>query len=459
MSRHSHYLIRHGPGFRFQMAVPADLRGLLNRKMWRQYLGTVAETEARVAALTLALRYKQEIARLRTALQANGAAANGTTPRDIGGHATLANGIVGPGIDCRLLSPPATLPTLELPQPLASATSAAATAPEASKSDGIDSVTALVGVWQRVAQPRAARTVQQMRRRVELFVKAADARRPRDVTREHIMRFRDAVENMSLSHRTATQYLESIHRLFAVALSEGLVDHNPAAGVRVRKVAGKFADRQRRRPFEPHHVRAIFAAMADEPEAFQWIVRICAYHGMRSGEVTQLRVEDVTTLFGVPVLRVHDRFGSIKNRFSERDIPLHPACAAFARYAASVPGPWLFDPEKWRSDRFQRYVSVFLRDKAGLADRTLTMHSLRHTWRTLAREIGMPASVSRAIMGHSMGRDVHEAYGAGPSLRLMADWTADAPAADQRAIMAVPVRPSLRLQCTTSPSRRMGESG
>jgi integrase len=145
---------------------------------------------------------------------------------------------------------------------------------------------------------------------------------------------------------------------------------------------------------------------------------------MRSGEVTQLRVEDVSMLFGVPVLRVHDRYGSIKNRFSQRDVPLHPRCEDLVDYARSVRGPWLFDPANWRSDRFQRHASVFLRTKARLADRALTMHSLRHTWRTLAREIGMPASVSRAIMGHSMGRDVHEAYGAGPSLRLMADWMA-----------------------------------
>jgi integrase len=379
----------------------------------------VAEAEARVAALTLALKYKREIDRLR-ALSGSDHAETVRAGRING----TANGISGDALADRQPG------TLQIPrsgriaeQPCV-VTSVAERVTGELESRPKQSVMSLVEVWQRVALPRAARTVQQMRRRARLFADTVDHVGPREVTREHVMRFRDVVEGMPLSHRTATQYLESIHRLFAVALSEGLVDHNPAGGIKIRKVAGKFADHRRRRPFEPHQVRAIFAAMSDEPLAFRWIVKVCAYHGMRSGEVTQLRSEDVTTLFGVPVLRVHDRFGSIKNRFSQRDIPLHPRCEEFIDYARAVRGPWLFEPLNWRSDRFQRYASVFLRTKAALTDRTLTMHSLRHTWRTLAREIGMPASVSRAIMGHAMGRDVHEAYGGGPSLRLMADWMA-----------------------------------
>jgi integrase len=282
----------------------------------------------------------------------------------------------------------------------------------------------LVPVWRRIAQPRAEKSIQRMRHSTRLFIESVGHISPREVTRQDVMRFRDRVEGMGLSHRSATQYLELVHRLFGVALSEGLVDHNPAAGIKIRRIAGRFADSQRRRPFEPVQIRALFAATADEPEEFKWIVRLLAYHGMRSGEATQLRVEDVTTLFGVPVLRVHDRFGSIKNRFSQRDVPVHPHCQDFLDYAKRVEGPWLFDRERWRADKFQRHASVFLRSKAGLSDRALTMHSLRHTWRTLAREVGMPVPVSRAIMGHAMGRDVHEAYGGGPSLRLMADWMA-----------------------------------
>jgi hypothetical protein len=36
-------------------------------------------------------------------------------------------------------------------------------------------------------------------------------------------------------------------------------------------------------------------------------------------------------------------------------------------------------------------------------DRELTLHSLRHRRRTVAREIDMPEAVSRALMGHAPG--------------------------------------------------------
>ena len=70
-----------------------------------------------------------------------------------------------------------------------------------------------------------------------------------------------------------------------------------------------------------------------ESEAFIWVVRLLAYHGMRSGEACQLRAADVTTLHAVPVLRVHDLHGRVKNRASVRDIPIHPACMNILRVA------------------------------------------------------------------------------------------------------------------------------
>ena len=145
---------------------------------------------------------------------------------------------------------------------------------------------------------------------------------------------------------------------------------------------------------------------------------------MRSGEVAQLRVADVTVVFGIPVLCIHDRFGSIKNQISLREIPLHPQCIDLLDYVRTLKRPWLFEPAKWRSDRFQRYAGKFLREKAEITDPALTMHSLRHTWRTLARECDMPEAISRAIMGHTLGAGEHGFYGSAPSLTKRAEWIA-----------------------------------
>ena len=405
MGLRSHYLVRHGTGYRFQMAVPNDLQALLGRKMWRRYLAVRSEPEARLLALHLAAKCRREIHQLRT------------VP-----HADRTESVDSNKAQEPELAEVAAL--LSVPFESRSRTAAAVTTPVQNTAGAFVSVTSLVDVWQRVAQPRAAFSVLRMKRCADEFVALVGSLAASQVTRAHVMQYRDMLEGKKYSRSTAKNYLDCIHRLFAVAHSEGVVESNPAAGIRLRSGHAKFADRQRRRPFEHHELHAMFVALASEPEPCQWLVKLLAYHGMRSGEASQLRVEDITTLFDVPVLRVHDRFGSLKNRHSQRDIPLHPKCRAFIDFARTVSGPWVFPQETLRSDRFQRYAGDFLRKKVKLTDRTLTMHSLRHTWRTMAREISMPSAVSRAIMGHSMGRDVHEEYGGGPSLRLMAEWLA-----------------------------------
>ena len=70
MRKNGRYLERQTHGFRFQMAVPEDVRPLVRRRMWRQYLGPIPEPEARLAALHLAIKCQTEIDRLRRILTA-----------------------------------------------------------------------------------------------------------------------------------------------------------------------------------------------------------------------------------------------------------------------------------------------------------------------------------------------------------------------------------------------------
>jgi integrase len=234
-----------------------------------------------------------------------------------------------------------------------------------------------------------------------------------------------------MSAQNIAEHLARLHTLFNVALSEGLIPTNPAYKVKARKANGKFAIG--RQGFTSEHVRRIFEALNSESQDFKWIVRLLAYHGMRSGEVCQLRCEDVTNLHGVPVLCVHDRYGSVKNEPSIRDIPIHPECMGILEFAREViakhgPDAWLFSsvPAKnqGNADWFHKYGGKFLRQTVGITDRRYTMHSFRHLWRTLARECEMPESVSRSLMGHALGKGEHGAYGSAPSLKLRAQWMA-----------------------------------
>ena len=145
---------------------------------------------------------------------------------------------------------------------------------------------------------------------------------------------------------------------------------NPAHGVRARDFGVKLATR--RQGFTAEQVRQIFDALNGENAAFAWVVRLLAYHGMRSGEACQLRAADATVLHDIPVLRVHDLYGRVKNRASVRDIPIHPACIDILRVARDVEpkcgaDAWLFPslPAKklGRGRWFQDHGSRFLREK------------------------------------------------------------------------------------------------
>ena len=252
----------------------------------------------------------------------------------------------------------------------------------------------------------------------------------RDVTRREALAYRDALEAFpDMKARNVGDHMGALHVLFAVAVGEDLLESNPFTGVKSRRTVPYSS---RRQGFTGTQVRLIFEAIEKEPEHFAWVVRLLAYHGMRSGEVCQLRCADVTELHGVPVLRIHDQHGSLKNRASIRDIPIHSACMSVRdialRAAWKSPEEWLFPslPVKslGRGRWFQDYASRFLRQTVGILDPRYTMHSFRHLWRTLARECEMPESVSRSIMGHTLGGGEHGAYGSAPSLKLRAEWIA-----------------------------------
>ena len=248
-----------------------------------------------------------------------------------------------------------------------------------------------------------------------------------EIGRSEALAYRDGLEaSFQLKPENISDHIDRVRAMFSAAIVEGLLNANPFENIRPRR-AVKLSSR--RQGFMLEHVRAIFNSLNTESVEFSWIVKLLAYHGVRSGEACQLRCEDVAELHGVPVLRIHDLYGSVKNRPSIRDVPLHPACNEIQAYAAELKQRgegWLFPhlPAKalGRGRWFQDYASRFLRQKVGITERCYTMHSFRHLWRTLSREIEMPESVSRSIMGHSLGGGEHGAYGSAPSLKVRHRW-------------------------------------
>ncbi len=194
------------------MAVPADLRPLLRRRMWRQYLGELPEPEARLAALQLALKCQAEIDRLRQLLSP-GAVSPFALPK----LAELA-------LSTSIGKSEPVAPSAEMP-----------TCPRVREAEvAVDpplTMLHLVDTWRRITKPRAARSIRRMGDVASSFARAAKKQDARQVTREDVMGFREHLEQQKLTRITATNYLQCLHRLFAVAHSEGLIKDNPAAGI------------------------------------------------------------------------------------------------------------------------------------------------------------------------------------------------------------------------------------
>jgi integrase len=298
---------------------------------------------------------------------------------------------------------------------------------------GTSKLLALVDLWENVRRPRSPKARQKARLFMRRFIETVGDMTPRLVSRAHVIKFRDELEAKELSTSSVSAHLKALHVLFNTAMSEGAMDVNPAYQVRARKDTKKVSDR--RQDFTSEQLRTILDKAKDEREDYHWIIRLLVYTGARSGEICQLRCDDVVTERGVSVFRIHDRHEGtrIKNRASERDVPLPPACHGLLDYAQRIASKhgadsWLFprlkNSKQGRAHGFQNYVRVFLRGKCGITSREHTMHSARHAFRTMARELSMPEPISRAIMGHSQGSDDHGSYGKVPSLQLRAEWIA-----------------------------------
>jgi integrase len=391
------YIVPHGNGFKYLRRVPGDIQKLEKRRTWVKCLGNVSRAEAEILAHGLAYEHGRRILALRASQNSQTTTPPAVVPITEGQRQEVAD---------------------QVPRPTHNG------------QRPHRSLMRLVDLWERRKSPRSQIGLARTRLCVRRFIDLVGDLEPHEVTRAHVIAYRDELESLPrMKSDNIAEHLCKVHVLFNLALSEGLVSTNPAHGIRARDFGIKLA--AKRQGFTSNHVRDIFKALTGEADAFCWVVRLLAYHGMRSGEASQLRSADVTVLHGVPVLRVHDLHGRVKNRTSIRDIPIHPACMEILRVAKEVEakhgsGSWLLPSlpvkELGRGRWFQDHGSRFLRHKVGISDRRYTMHSFRHLWRTLARECQMPESVSRAIMGHTLGSGEHGAYGGAPSLKLRAEW-------------------------------------
>ena len=436
---------RDGSGFQYKRAVPLKLQSVVGRTTWTRWLGNNGRAAAEQKARELAVEHDRLITRLgilseveRGQIIAAGGVDAWQAQRRFD---EMATGAAAAAADM--------LPDPEMPDAMQAETTleayrarervarfqadavAAKRITRKIKGEKDGSLFALVDLHEKVAPPRSYKTSEKARLYVGRFTEIVGDLAPQDVTRQDVIKFRDALEAKGLKPLNIGQHLAKLHTLFNVALSEGIVQSNPAHKIKARRGSGKLSEGKR--GFDATQTQRI-RSLDGETSDFQWIIKLLAYHGARGSEICQLKCSDVATLHGASVLRIHDKHGLVKNWQSVREIPIHPKCRGIVAYAAKVAkahreDSWLFrsltDSKQGRGHNWQNYANrKFLREKVGIKDHVYSMHSFRHAFSTLCREVGMPEPVKYALMGHALGRGEGGKYGEGPSLKVRAKWIA-----------------------------------
>jgi integrase len=233
-----------------------------------------------------------------------------------------------------------------------------------------------------------------------------------------------ASENRSpLSPGTARNILRVMRSVFATAVRDRKVAHNPAAELNNQeKPSYTPADRVPLTAVEVERLAQVFDEIdADNNHTsnFGLLVRFAARSGMRAGELAGLTWSNVDLGKGeVHVRQSVSRVGTTdtltppKTRKSRRTIPLGSSLTAMMKAEAArtgarfTPQAYVFgaqadrtSPMTWSRDFYLPHFKAAA-VQAGLAT-SLRFHDLRHTCASLLIRAGIPIESVSAHLGHS----------------------------------------------------------
>ena len=275
----------------------------------------------------------------------------------------------------------------------------------------------------------APATVKVWRRQVSAFADHlghdnAQAVKQSDVVswKEHLLNEPRSSGN-TLSARTVRDtYLAVLKTVFAWAASNGKIDQNPTAGVRV---AGKRKPPPRDRGFTDEEAETVLkATLGAMPKrlsqenvlARRWVPWICAYTGARVGEICQLRSEDIVQRDGIWTIRITPEAGTVKNH-KARTVAIHSHLIEqkMIPVLTAKKGPIFYDPDRHRggSKGNPQYKKVGERLAAwirtlGVDDENIwPNHAWRHRFTTQARLAGVDLEIRNAIQGHAPAGEGH----------------------------------------------------
>lgn len=264
----------------------------------------------------------------------------------------------------------------------------------------------------RSRRPKKASTIVIDRGRIERHIKPLlGSTRAIDLTRPDIVKFlRDVTVGKTATKNrkgkngarievtggpgTAARTTGLLGGILTFAVNEGIIESNPASGVT------KPADNVRNRRLLPEEFRALGKALSgenaeyDTPQAVTgaWLL---ALTGCRLGEIEALRWSEVDELG--QCFRLEDS----KSGPSVR--PVGKEAFDVLRKATRVPGNPFVLPAPRKDGHYNGLAGAWVRFMKRAELEGVTPHTMRHSYASVAGDLGFAESTIASVIGHAAG--------------------------------------------------------
>jgi integrase len=240
------------------------------------------------------------------------------------------------------------------------------------------------------------RTAERDKQALGLYLSAWNNRRVLEITRADVERLHARIgENHG--RYTANRTLALLSAMFGKAIAWGLMDTNPARGIR------RFPELARDRFLMPDEIKRLIGALAQETdETFQLFVLLSLLTGQRRGNVLAMRWRDIHGIdTDAPVWRIPA--AEFKNG-RVHVVPLVPSVVWFLRDRRREGDEFVLpgrEPGQHYAEPKRRWVALLRRAEL----RDVRLHDLRRTFGSW--QVGTGASL--AMVGRALGHTTPQA--------------------------------------------------
>ena len=277
---------------------------------------------------------------------------------------------------------------------------------------GIWMMSVVLDNWMAEVSFNRQKTKNTYKSHVERFIRYNGDMDIKQLTKSNARDYVNYLSEEGKAHSTIETAVAALRGLLNFAQDEGLIEENVFRGLRLK---GKGKPPKRRATFSIKQLRKLFSLKM--PLRDKLCLQILAATGMRLDEVALLRFEDIKTDddTGIRYFDLTDETKILKNdAASRRKIPVprdlqipKGKVGRLFNYAIDRDGK----AENAASKSLLRRIKI-VRDKP---EENLVVHSLRHTYKDLLRDAGIPKDMQDFLLGHA-ANSVGDSYGQGYSL-------------------------------------------